>query len=54
MSTSQKLDKACAEFRQALKNQQIEKDYARLWREFALMGSVQSRKAKALQNGGRK
>lgn len=51
MSEKEKLDLACKELKQALKNQQVEKDYAKLWREFALKGSIQSRKARALQNG---
>ena len=52
MSTKERLDLACAELRRAIKNQQEEKDYAKLWKQFALMGSVQSRKARALQNKG--
>lgn len=58
MSNSEKLDVLCAEVRFLVKNertnQQIQAHYDKLWRDFALKGSIQTRKAKALQNGGRK
>ena len=51
MSDKEKLDVACNELRRAMKNYQTACDYKQKWQEFALRGSVQTRKARAIQNG---
>lgn len=46
MSDKEKLDIACKQLDKAIKNNQSINDFKKLWSDFALRGSVQSRKAK--------
>lgn len=45
MSDKEKLDIACSRLGQAIKDYQSMIDYQKKWKDFALLGSVQSRKA---------
>lgn len=45
MSDKEKLDIACTRLGQAIKDYQSMIDYQKKWKDFALLGSVQSRKA---------
>ena len=47
----EKLDLACFRLGLAMKGYAEECDYKQKWHDFALRGSVQSRKLKAIQNG---
>lgn len=52
MSDKEKLDIACQFLRQAIKKNMVlvsDDEHKKKWREFALRGSVQSRKAKVLR-----
>lgn len=52
MSTKERLDMACRELRQVIKNERMEERCARLWAKvIAENDSTQKRKARALQNG---
>lgn len=46
MSDKEKLDSLCKDVKDKIKNIQSEKDCQKKWRDFALLGSVQTRKAK--------
>ncbi len=54
MSDKEKLDIACSQLQKAIANYQSVADYQKKWQDFALLGSVQTRKAKLIQNGIRK
>jgi hypothetical protein len=52
MSDKEKLDIACRFLHQAIKKNMVlvsDDEYKKRWRDFALRGSVQSRKAKVLR-----
>ncbi len=52
MSDKEKLDIACFLFRQAIQKNMVrisDDEMKKKWREFALRGSVQSRKAKVIR-----
>lgn len=50
MSDKEKLDIACTELRRAIKNGNLNNDYRKKWVDFALLGSVQTRRERERQN----
>ena len=50
MSDKEKLDLACSQLRNAIKNASLDVDYKKKWAQFALRGSVQTQAKKRMQN----
>ena len=53
MSDTEKLKIACDALRVAIRNGNLNIDYQKRWQDFALRGSIQTRKAKSMKNYAR-